>query len=479
MSLQIYNTLTQRKEPFEPLVPGHVRMYACGVTVYDLCHLGHARQALIFDVIRRYLEYKGYHVTYVRNFTDVDDKIINRARELGRRWDEVARGYIEEYYRDMDRLGIRRATIEPKATEHIPEMIGIIKTLLEKGYAYQINGDVYFEVQRFPEYGKLSGRKAEQMLAGARIEIDPRKKNPLDFALWKRSKEGEPAWESPWGPGRPGWHIECSAMSMKYLGESFDIHGGGADLIFPHHENEIAQSESCTGKPFARYWVHNGFVSINQEKMSKSLGNFFTIQEVLNRYRPEAVKLFLLSAHYRGPLDFSDDRLEEAKKALDRFVTAFEAIDTLDALPPRSGGDALYDHMVSKGREAEEQFQAAMDDDFNTAAALGVLFGFLREVNLVRSEVERNITEGGRSALHIARDRINRLGGVLGLFEQPSLRPGEADLNGRLVELLLDLRAQARSKKDWATADAIRERLNSLGIEVEDTPQGSRWHWRR
>lgn len=514
MSLQIYNTLTQRKEPFEPLVPGEVRMYACGVTVYDLCHLGHARQALVFDVIRRYLEFKGFRVIYVRNFTDVDDKIINRAKELGLPWDEVARHYIEEYYRDMDGLGIWQATIEPKATEHIPEMIALIETLLDKGYAYEMDGNIFFEVEKFSEYGKLSGRNAEEMLAGARIEIDPRKKDPLDFALWKRSKQEEPAWDSPWGKGRPGWHIECSAMSMKYLGESFDIHGGGADLIFPHHENEIAQSESCTGKPFARYWIHNGFVSINKEKMSKSLGNFFTIREVLQRYTPEAVKLFLLSTHYRSPLDFSDGKLEEAKKALMGFHATFDRIRRLKSTEgPVSG---LY--LESFEREAEkarEDFEKAMDDDFNTAQAVAALFRMKYHMNVFMDLFPReSAPEEAINALKKAKKRLENLGEVLGLslhaFSIQAFQPvyiegspvvpeGLRDeltmiisrmlppeysygLNQKsptdMVNLLLDFREEARLRKDWAISDAIRAKLNSLGIEVWDTPQGTRWRWK-
>ncbi len=325
--MKIYNTFTGRKEEFVPLIPNKVKIYACGVTVYDHCHIGHARSAIVFDVIRRYIKYKGFDVKYVRNFTDIDDKIINRAKQEGITWDAVARKYTDEYYKDMKRLGVGRADIEPKATEHIEEIIDIVNGLIEKGYAYEVKGSVYFSVDKFIGYGNLSKKDMEEMMAGARVEVDERKKNPLDFALWKKSKEGEPSWESPWGSGRPGWHIECTAMSIKHLGESFDIHGGGADLLFPHHENEIAQSEAFTGKPFAKYWIHNGFITIDKEKMSKSLGNFFTIKEVLDKFDPEVVRFFLLSTHYRSPIEFSDDQLREAESSIDRYYTTIVRIN--------------------------------------------------------------------------------------------------------------------------------------------------------
>ena len=328
MALRIYNTLTGKKEEFVPIHEKRVGMYVCGVTVYDLCHIGHARSAIIFDTIHRYLQYRGYEVTYVRNFTDIDDKIINRANAEGTDFKTIAEKYIHEFQVDMGALGLERATIEPRATEHIPEMIRLISTLVEKGYAYARGGDVFFAVGRFRDYGKLSKRNLEEMQAGARVDIDEKKENPLDFALWKGSKPGEPFWESPWGKGRPGWHIECSVMSQKYLGETFDIHGGGKDLIFPHHENEIAQSEAATGKLFARYWVHNGFINIDKEKMSKSLGNILTIKDILKEWHPEALRLFLLSSHYRSPLDYSEASLGEAKAGLDRFYTTLKAIQS-------------------------------------------------------------------------------------------------------------------------------------------------------
>src|SRR5436853_1469945 len=380
--LKIFNTLTGRKEVFEPLEPKRVGMYACGVTVYDYSHLGHARSALVFDVIRNYLRFSGYAVKYVRNFTDVDDKIIKRASEEGKTSTEIAEKYLLAYREDMKRLGVAPADIEPKATEHIPDIIRLIQTLIEKGHAYRLNGDVYYEVKTYPAYGRLSKRKAEDLLAGARVEVDERKRNPMDFALWKSSKPGEPAWDSPWGRGRPGWHIECSAMSIRHLGETFDIHGGGMDLIFPHHENEIAQSCAATGKEFARYWVHNGFVQINQEKMSKSLGNFFTIREVFEKwgYRVqvtgEVLRYFLLTTHYRGPLDFSDQGLQEAKRALDGFYGLFQRLDEITQ--SEGPGDSQLQQVLER-RSAG--FREAMDDDFNTPAAIAQFQDLRGEVN--------------------------------------------------------------------------------------------------
>src|SRR5512135_1348289 len=378
--MRIYNTLTGKKEEFFPVAEGKVGMYACGVTVYDHCHIGHARSAVVFDVMRRYMIYKGYQFKYIRNFTDIDDKIINRAKQEGISWDAVARKYTEEYYRDMDRLGVGRADVEPKATEHMVEIIGIVKGLMDRGFAYAVDEDVYFEVSKFNGYGKLSKRDLDDMMAGARVEVDERKNNPMDFALWKASKEGEPAWESPWGPGRPGWHIECSAMSRKYLGDTFDIHGGGKDLVFPHHENEIAQSEGATGKPFARYWLHNGFVNVNNEKMSKSLGNFFTLRDVLAKVKPEVLRFFLAASHYRSPIDYSDQSLTEAKAGLDRLYRVKEKADacrSAGASPSSVPDGEEFDPL----RNAPVRFGEAMDDDFNAAAALGHLFGAGRVLN--------------------------------------------------------------------------------------------------
>src|SRR5574337_98250 len=384
MALVIYNTLRQKKEAFEPLVPGEVRMYACGPTVYDRAHIGHARAALTFDVVWRYLEYHGGQVVYVRNYTDVDDKIIQRAAESGQSRESLVEEQIEAYRRDMKALGLRTPTEEPRATHHIREMIELIRILMAKGMAYSIDGDVYFEVRRAPDYGKLSHRGLDELRAGARVEVDQRKRDPLDFALWKASRPGEPAWESPWGPGRPGWHIECSAMSMKYLGETFDIHGGGADLIFPHHENEIAQSECATGKPFARYWIHNGFVNIRAEKMSKSLGNVLTVRELLNQFSPDTIKLFLLNTHYRAPIDFSEDALNSARAAADRFYTVLDEVQRVRDI--RSPGADLSRMnplpLVDQIRKAEQEFTDVMDDDFNTPRALATLFSLTKDINV-------------------------------------------------------------------------------------------------
>ena len=379
--MRIYNTLTGKKEEFVPLIPGAVNMYVCGITAYDVSHLGHARSAIVFDVIKRYLRYRGLKVNHVRNITDVDDKIIAKAAQEKVSTDEIAQRYTEEYYRDMEKLGVSRADIEPKATGHINEMVEIIKGLIDKGYAYNVDGNVYFKVSKFPEYGKLSKRNLDDMIAGARVDIDERKKNPLDFALWKASKEGEPSWKTPWGQGRPGWHIECSAMSMKYFGKSFDMHGGGADLIFPHHENEIAQSEAFTGESFVKYWVHNGFITIDKEKMSKSLGNFFTVKEILEKYDPEVVRCFLISTHYRSPIEFSDAQLNEAEISIDRYYSTVMRIQDFmetagDAENPREINE--FENLLSSTRG---KFEDAMNDDFNSALAIGGIFELIRETN--------------------------------------------------------------------------------------------------
>ena len=474
--VKIFNTLTGRKDPFEPLVPGQVRMYVCGVTVYDDSHLGHARSAVVFDVIRRYLEYRGYDVKFVKNFTDVDDKIINRARELSLPWQAVTARYIDAYYRDMGRLGVRPATVEPKATEHMEEIIRLVRTLVEKGVAYLVNGDLYFEVQKYPAYGQLSKRKLDELQAGARVEVDERKHNPMDFALWKSSKPGEPAWPSPWGPGRPGWHIECSAMSMKHLGDTFDIHGGGQDLIFPHHENEIAQSCAATGKEFVRYWIHNGFVTLDQEKMSKSLGNFFTVREIFEKFpapekvTAEVVWYFLLSTQYGSPIDFSDQALRQARAGLNNFYDLFLRLEEIT---------------VSKGAADEEarsalktvaaDFERAMDDDFNTPAALAALQTF-------RGELNTKLAVGLSSAVaQQTLTAIRRYGDVLGLFQVP-VRDWEfresvgTALDDAEIERQIAERNNARCRKDFARADEIRKALAAQGIILEDRPDGTtRW----
>lgn len=471
MSLLVYNTLTQKKEEFKPQSPGKVKMYVCGTTPYDHCHLGHARCYVVFDVIRKYLEYRGYDVTYVQNFTDVDDKIIKRAQELGSTAEEIAEKYISEYFEVINRLNIREANFYPKTTEHIQEMVKLIQKLLDRGYAYVINGDVYFEVDRFNGYGKLSHRNREEMQAGARIDIDKRKRNPLDFALWKSAKPGEPCWESPWGRGRPGWHIECSAMSMEYLGNSFDIHGGGQDLIFPHHENEIAQSEAATGKPFVSYWLHNGFVTVNREKMSKSLGNFFTLKDIYEKYSPEVVRLFLISQHYRSPIDFSDDKLEEARKSLERFHNTLENIEFLLSGLKAGEKSNLPTGDETTLMEAKEKFITAMDDDFNTARALGYMFDFVNKVNKVMAERSPNL-----SFLLASERALTGMGSISGFVKGRAVE--KARIDEFQIEMLIDERNTARRKRDWEKADKIRSDLEKIGVVLEDTPVGTRWKYR-
>jgi cysteinyl-tRNA synthetase len=487
--LSIYNTLTEKKEPFHSLQPKTVRMYVCGVTVYDYCHIGHARSALVFDAIRRYLEFSGYQVTFVKNFTDVDDKIIKRANEQGVTCDTITAKYIQAYYEDMRRLGIRQASIEPKATEHMTDIIRLTETLVKRGLAYQVDGDVYFDVAKYAAYGRLSKRRLDDMQAGARVDVDERKRHPMDFALWKSSKPSEPSWESPWGAGRPGWHIECSAMSMKHLGETFDIHGGGMDLIFPHHENEIAQSCGATDKEFARYWVHNGFVQINQEKMSKSLGNFFTIREIFEKSEwsvevtGEILRYFLLSTQYRAPLDFSDQSLREAKNALNGFYDLFKRL----AEPGQESAELEEkpDMVLSYARVG---FRGAMDDDLNTPVALA-------ELQRLRSDLNKLIKEGiSTEARRKARDEFRSLGKVLDLFQiehdqwqfNTAITPLARSLsisgfapsliNEEIIESKLVERNEARKQKDFKKADEIRQFLASHGILIEDKPDGtSRW----
>ena len=487
--LKLHNTLTGRKEIFKPQVPHHVGMYACGVTVYDECHLGHARSAMVFEVLRNYLQFSGYSVRFVRNFTDVDDKIINRAAQEGVTWQQIVERYLLAYRRDMGRLRIEPADVEPKATEHINDIIAMIGSLIASGHAYRVNGDVYYEVETFPAYGRLSKRKPADLLAGARVEVDERKRSPMDFALWKASKPGEPAWESPWGKGRPGWHIECSAMSIRHLGETFDIHGGGMDLIFPHHENEIAQSSAATGKEFALYWVHNGFVEINKEKMSKSLGNFFTIREVFERsgcresVTAEALRYFLLATHYRSPLDFSDQGLREGKRALDGLYDLFLRLE--EGASIEGTGDQSLQAIVDR---LERGFRESMDDDCNTPAAIA-------QFQQARSEVNALLNLGlSRQGRDRVRDVFRRLGQVLGLFQlavtdwefkdlqfhvgeiarEPAA--GSETLVDVDIERLLVARHEARRAKDFARADEIRAQLAAQGIAIEDRPDGtSRW----
>jgi cysteinyl-tRNA synthetase len=467
MALKIFNTLSGEKEPFVPLKPGEVRMYVCGVTVYDSSHLGHCRFLITFDAICRYLRFSGLRVHYVRNFTDVDDKIIKRANEEGVSSDVITERYIQEFHRDSDALGLLEPTHEPRATQHVAEIIGIIRQLEDQGLAYRVNGDVYFCVERFESYGKLSRKKLDELESGARVEVDERKRSPLDFALWKSSKPGEPAWDSPWGPGRPGWHIECSAMSTKYLGQPFDIHGGGRDLIFPHHENEIAQSEGAFGRPLARYWVHNGFLNINQEKMSKSLGNYYTIRDVLQRHHPAALRHYFLSSHYRSPMDFSFQGLEEAARAVERI---YETIDRVAHSEVRQA-KAISDNALL------ESFRREMDDDFNTPRALALIFDEVRSLN-------RLLDEGATEGVSSRTQALKQVCEVLGLlpeapeefFRKKKQRwLQEQGLSLEAVEKLIDARNRARKEKNWQEADRIREELQNKGILLEDTATGTVW----
>jgi cysteinyl-tRNA synthetase len=475
-AMKVYNTMTGRKEDFEPLEPGKAKIYACGITVYDNCHIGHARSAIVFDMIRSYLSYRGFEVTFVKNFTDIDDKIINRANETGSAWDEVARTYTERYYEDMERLGVEKADIEPKATEHIPEIIEIVQGLVDRGHAYEVEGDVYFEVRSFGDYGKLSGRKLDDMEAGARVDVDERKRDPMDFALWKSSKPGEPSWESPWGPGRPGWHIECSAMSRKHLGDSFDIHGGGADLVFPHHENELAQSEAFTGKPFVKYWVHNGFITLAKEKMSKSLGNFFTIADILEKFEPEAVRLFLLMTHYRHPIEFSDEQLREAEAMLDRYYQSVSrATDFLGVPSKKEKG--IADELEKAILSMKEKFRESMDDDFNTAGAVGHIYELIRELN--RFLDSKPSGEKAREAVRSALDALSELGDVLRLFRRTPEQWYAALLELKVegvsradISSMIEKRDAARKEKDYKESDRIRDELASKGVVLEDKPGG-------
>ncbi len=462
--LQIYNSLTRKKAPFTPINPGRVRMYVCGMTVYDYCHLGHARVMVVFDVVVRYLRARGLDVTYVRNITDIDDKIIKRAAELGEDVDSLTARFIASMHEDERALGVDPPTLEPRATGHIAQILAMIDRLVENGCAYQApNGDVYYRVRRFPNYGTLSGKTLEELRAGARVEIGEEKEDPLDFALWKAAKPGEPAWDSPFGPGRPGWHIECSAMSTAALGPHFDIHGGGMDLKFPHHENEIAQSECATGEPFVNVWMHVGFVRVNEQKMSKSLGNFFTVREVLKRYDPEVVRYFILASHYRSPLDYTDHSLEQAKHALTRLYLALQGLPTAAA-----GGE--------EGRPFRDAFYAAMDDDFNTPKALAVLFDLAHEINRLRATVGP-----GRTALLGAELRaLGTLLGLLGRSPDAFLRsaPTVHGLGPDEIEALIRQREVARREKRWAEADRIRALLQDKGVILEDAP-GGKTLWRR
>jgi cysteinyl-tRNA synthetase len=466
--MKLYNTMTHRKETFEPIEPGKVKMYSCGPTVYNYFHIGNARPFIVFDVLRRYLEYIGYDVTFVQNFTDVDDKIINRSHEENCTAKEIADKYIKEYFTDADALGIRRADVHPRVSDTIPEIIDMVQALVDKGLAYNIDGNVYYAVEKFPRYGCLSGQNIEDLEAGARIDVNGEKQSPLDFAVWKKAKPGEPYWESPWGKGRPGWHIECSAMSRKFLGKTIDIHGGGQDLIFPHHENEIAQSEGANGCTFAHYWVHNGYININNEKMSKSKGNFFTVRDIAKKYDLEVVRMFMLMAHYRSPVNFSDELLTQAKNALERLYTAkFQMqylLERCEDKAPSEDEAKWADHL----KAYNDQFIAAMDDDLNTADAIAAMFELVRDANSTLTEAS------SKQTVEAALQMFNQLSDVLGLATK-NKDEKEGSLEDE-IEALIEKRQAARKAKDFATADAIRDDLAAKGIILEDTRDGVKWH---
>ena len=460
--MQVYNTLTNRKEEFIPLEEGKVKMYVCGPTVYNFFHIGNARPFVVFDTLRRYFKYRGYEVKFVQNFTDVDDKIINRAKEEGITAPEVSEKYIKEYYEDAGALNVIKADVHPKVSEHIPEIIEFVQTLIDKGYAYEADGDVYYSTRNFPEYGKLSGQNIDDLESGARIAIGEVKKDPLDFALWKaRKSEDEIAWESPWGMGRPGWHIECSAMSKKYLGDTIDLHAGGEDLQFPHHENEIAQSEGLTGKTFSRYWMHNGYITVDKVKMSKSLGNFFTVRDIRKVYSGDFIRFFLLSGHYRSPIDFSDELMHSSKQGYDRIATA---IETLEFLKKNGTDEPMQDEAekIASLDKFRERFIEVMDDDLNTADAISVIFEMVSEINVT-------VKDGAsKSYAAEALKRIDELTDVLGIFRDE----GEEEGLGDDIQALIEERQAARKEKNWAKADAIRDQLAAMGITLKDTPQG-------
>lgn len=488
MTLKLYNTLTRKKEEFRPREAGKVGLYVCGITAYDACHIGHARSAVVFDVIVRYLRYRGYDVTYVKNFTDIDDKIIEKANKLGVPVREVAERFIQEHDRDMDDLGVARPTHAPKATDHITGMIALVEGLLEQGMAYEMDGDVYYAVDRFPGYGKLSGRSLQDMQAGARVDINEKKHNPLDFVLWKASKEGEPWWESPWGRGRPGWHIECSVMSQEYLGSAFDIHGGGEDLVFPHHENEIAQSEGNTGKSLANYWLHNGFVRINREKMSKSLGNICNIREILQEFHPEALRLFLLQSHYRSPVDFSSDSLTEARQGIVRLYSTLAAVEEFLTDKKRvPAGVALTEgekRLADKKETAAAALIEALDDDFNTARALGQVFDLTRAVNAFLGDKFSGLSLPGITMLGEARSFLLTAGAIFGILQEEPRdflrreRNRQAEKRGldiQEIERLIAARMAARQAKDWRRADELRLLLAEQGVILNDAAEGTTW----
>ena len=478
MAIKVYNTLTKQKEDFVPINEGKANIYVCGVTPYNHPHVGNARPFVTWDVIRRFLEHEGYDVTHVQNFTDIDDKIINTANKEGVQWFDVCNRYIDSYYEVMDKLNVKRAHVYPRVSEHIEDIIQTVQTLIDRGYAYEVDGDVYYSVEKFEHYGELSGRNLEDMMAGARVDVDDRKRNPMDFALWKAAKPGEPAWACPWGEGRPGWHIECSTMSMKYLGESFDFHGGGSDLIFPHHENEIAQSEGCTGcHPFVHYWLHNGFITVNEEKMSKSLGNFFMVIDILEHFDPETLRFFIVSTHYRSPLDFSDARLQEAQKSLGRLRNAQETLRALSTMMSAGATEASL-ALRAKVVEMRNDFIEAMRDDFNTALAISYMFALGKEINIYHKEITEAGAKPDGKLVAMMNALFTEMCSIIGVLENTAAAaPAEAGDNkeAELIEMVIAMRQEARAAKNYAQADALRNQLTAMGIILEDTPQGVKW----
>ncbi len=488
MSLRIHNTLSGKVEEFVPVNPPKVLIYTCGVTVYDESHVGHGRSLIVFDTFRRFLEHLGYQVRFVRNFTDVDDKIINRAKDECTNFMTIANRYIAHYYEDMEAIRVRPADVEPRVTEHMEEIIGVIQKLIDAGVAYEVEGDVYFSVKSFKDYGKLSKRSVEEMEAGARVEPSEKKRDPMDFALWKSAKAGEPWWESPWGKGRPGWHTECVAMAFKHLGETIDIHGGGLDLIFPHHENEIAQAEAITGKPFARYWMHNGLVTVGGQKMSKSLGNYVSLKEIYTKYHPDILRLLVLFTHYRSPLDFSWEKMEETKRAYERLkdaITNMELLKRLEVVDNMRETPELY----TRAKELEESFFASLSDDFNTPEALSHVFTLVGELNKVKNRAfeEKRIDRRELEAYEeVAKSLLQNLKRIFGLMEDlypecevkrvvsRELEAGDM-IDTKLLDLLVEVRTLARQSKQYQIADLVRDRLKELGIELEDTPAGTKW----
>lgn len=464
--MRLYNTLTRKKEEFKPLKPNEVKMYACGPTVYNYFHIGNARPFIIFDTLRRYFEYKGYRVDFVQNFTDIDDKMIRRANEEGITVKALGERFIAEYFKDAEGLGIKEATVHPKATEEMENIIALIKNLEDKGFAYNVEGNVYFSTKKFKEYGKLSHQPLEDLEAGARIDVNEQKRDPMDFALWKKQKPEEPAWDSPWGKGRPGWHIECSAMANKYLGSTIDIHSGGQDLVFPHHENEIAQSEAANGAPFVNYWLHNAYLNVDNHKMSKSLNNFFTVRDVAKEYDYEVIRFFMLSVHYRNPINFGKDLMEQAKSGLERMYTCLDNLAFLKSKAQDSAMNAQEMELANQLNRYKEKFMAAMDDDLNTADAIAALFDMVREIN-------GNITaasNGSVTLIDLAANMMKELGNVLGILQK-----SRQDSLDSEIEALIAERQQARKDKNWAAADRIRDQLKEMGIILEDTPQGVKW----